>query len=733
MIGCNTYQMCPPLRQLLLLIPLALLLTGSTRAQSDDSPSAGLERSIESSVEQSDGTDGGVLEELEEYRRRRIDLTTATADDLTRLPLISLQDAIAILDFVDRVHPGSMHELEVLPRLDAEQLLVLRTCTTIRHAGEARRAEDLDISIRSRFVQDLQQRRGFTDTLHRILPRRGIRGDSLGLDTISLGPTYTGSPAGVLQRLLASYDAYSCGIVFEKDPGEPFFYSDTLDYSYRENEYVDAPAQHVAKRFGSFLSGYAAASFEPASIVLGDYSAEFGQGLTLWSGFGGFKGGDVTKAPFKSGRGIAGRASSGETFFFRGAALTLHDGFWLPKGFTASLFASYRTLDATIATSAGSDGESNTEATSLREDGYRRTRSEIRRSGDFDERLWGVNIRKGFDAGHIGTTAYASWYGVPVRGAMFYDFTGDRSTMISVDGKYRINRTSLFGEIARSTDGTIGATGGAATRVGRIDLTLAGRYIPASFYTPHGEGFGESPQGQHNEEGFYLGMKAAILPRMTLSAYFDLFRRPEATALIPFPTDGSEEYLRLDYAPSQAFTAYAQLRRERRGDPFTSTDTAAREHTLMLDRLSTEVRLEAECSSPGDRVCLRGRLERRWIDYSRVAPSTAGFLTFIDLRYRPVQSVSISARLTLFATDRGDASLVEFEQDLPGRISLASLAGEGRRFYLYARWQPTGSTALTARYAETVYADREVIGPGTPQQISGAVGSTLSLQVDLAF
>ncbi len=694
-----------------------------------------IERTAEPAGEEP-GEDLDLLDDLGIYRRRPLNLHTTTADSLARIPGISIRDAAAILAFVDTASPARIDELEAIATLSADQLQLLRIYTSLAPPGPSASSEPFTMSVRTRFQQDLQPRRGYTDRLLRTIPRRdALTGDSLGIDTISIGAPYLGGRAGLLTRILAGYGAYSAGITFEKDPGETLFTYDTAMLSYSRYEYVDAQAASsgIKRRFGGFLSAHATAHVGPVSIHLGDYTAEFGQGLLLWSSYGGGKGGEMIGAPYKSARGITPYRSAAETGFLRGAALGLHLHEGMLSGLEAHLFWSERMLDASFEESIDTAGAVAEQASSIREDGYRRTRSELRRSANLGETLLGGALSMRFRGGNIGLVGYASRFAMPLSDPLTVSYGGERTTMMSIHGQYARWGMFLFGELARAPNGTPGAIGGITSTIGSTDIMVAGRSLPASFATPHGTGFGESPRRQRNEQGIYIAAKTAIIGGLFLSAYLDHYRFPERSSLVPFPRTCADGTLRLDYALGSSLRLYGQLRSQTKGFAPTIADSLGRERKRVVDRSSTSGRFSAEYQTRGGRFRLRARIERRFVGYTDGIPSVSGVLTFVDLRLRPRTSLALGARLAIFDTDDFDAAIYEFEQDLPGRITNLALSGEGRRLYLYARWTHGPTVSVAAKYGETVYADREAISHGGLQEIAGPIGSTLAVQVDVRF
>ena len=93
------------------------------------------------------------------------------------------------------------------------------------------------------------------------------------------GQRYLGSPNKFYTRFRQTYrNLMSWGITMEKDAGEQFFKGSNpygFDF-YSAHFYLNNVHKHVQ------------------SIALGDFQAFFGQGLTMWGGFGARKGAVVT-------------------------------------------------------------------------------------------------------------------------------------------------------------------------------------------------------------------------------------------------------------------------------------------------------------------------------------------------------------------------------------------------------------------------------------------------------
>src|SRR5690606_11173996 len=237
---------------------------------------------------------------------------------------------------------------------------------------------------------------------------RGFRGD----DTTR---AYAGSPERVYTRLRATYRRnVSLNVTLEKDPGESFTFDGQPGYDY-------ASAHAAVLDLGRV-----------DALVVGDFVAEYGQGLVLWraSGFG--KGPDAVHGPIRSGRGLRPYGSVEENRFLRGAAASVA----VVPGLYASAFGSRRRLHATG-------------------DGYHRTATEIAGKDAVGETLFGGGVEYRLDGRRVGATVgvvgYRARFDDPVApGERPYErfaFSGSEAATGSVYADVRTRSFQAFGEV----------------------------------------------------------------------------------------------------------------------------------------------------------------------------------------------------------------------------------------------------------------------------------------------
>ncbi|MGE3801664.1 MAG: hypothetical protein AB7H80_11650, partial [Candidatus Kapaibacterium sp.] len=676
----------------------------------------------------------GILDLIERYRTEPLQLYTASAEELSELPGISPQTAVRILEFLKKEQPDSFDDFSSLNWLSVEVLQVLKALTIL---GTPPPSPELHLQFRGRVSRDVEERRGYSENQYRVLVGQTSPGSVPILDTVVIGSRYTGSPEGLLSRILVSYGEYSGGITFEKDPGEPLSFTDTINYTYDNYERIESEVNSedlkVKTRLGSFVSLHARAELTPATLFLGDYTAGFGQGLVFGKSFSGRKGTSATGDPYNSGGGLRSYRSTGERYFFRGAGIEVHQGDWLPRWLAASAFVSSRSLDGSIVESLNVDGDSINSVSSIREDGLRRTRTELRRSATLSERVIGGHIDGFFVGGRVGLTLGRGDYSFPLISSGVDTPLQDHWTLASLDADFSFSSGRVFGELAVDESGDVSIVSGTALRLPGADLTLSTRSYHPDFFSPYGVAFGESPANPRNERGIYLGIRTRLFPRTFLSLYGDLYRIPDGNQANLLPITGAEGGASLNYGVTRELDVEVRLRGEGDQEMALTEDASGREVRKVVDRTIASGRATARWKPRGGSVELRARVEGKVVRFSEIVPDQNGVLTYLDFRWKLLQNFHFGSRIILFDVDGSDARLYEFEQDLPGRVANIALSGEGGRFYLLAAWKPTPSFAFTLRYDETWYADREMISAGSLQEIQGNVSGKWSLQVDGEF
>ena len=675
-----------------------------------------------------DGDPTELLELIEDLAENPLDVNAATAAELATVPSLSPFAAEAIVRARIAQPFRSLPELQALDEIDADTYLAARPYLTIG----PRLAVGAAAAPRFPAVPSLGQVLGGlrVRTTQRFQRRLDTQAGFRGPDSTR---TFLGSPERLYTRIQAQYRRQvSVNLTLEKDPGEAFrFDGETNTYGY------------------DYLSGHAAILDvgRIEALVLGDFVAEYGQGLALWraSGFG--KGPDATRGPVRRGRGIRPYGSVDENNFFRGAALAVS----ITPDVSASVFASRRFLDASILEPDSTDlsdpdlppdAVTGPLATSLNATGLHRTESELARKDALGETLVGGGVEGNLTTRQFalrgGVVGYAAAFDAPLDGGdrpdELFDLQGDQFTTLSAYADLTTRTVTAFGEASRSPDGAFGAVGGLGYELGGgAEVLAVGRSYPADFRTLHGYPFGERNGAGENEQGLYLGLKLKPSRDWTVNTYFDQYRFPFLRFGTSRPSTGSEALVFVEHRPRRWIRLYVQGRTETReiGIDVDNTVPGSAVGGLANQTRQT-LRVQGEWSANRE-LRFRARVEGvRYLDPDPAQDTQTGALVFQDVRYQLLDWLRADARVTFFRTDGFDSRLYAFENDLTGVFAIPALSGRGTRAYVLLNASPVQDLSIQAKIAATFLRGVRQISSGA-SAIEGDRVRDLGLQVRYKF
>ncbi len=628
-----------------------------------------------------------LAELLAELREHPIDLNTASAEDLAQIPSLGPTLARTIIGFRESSGPfDALSEVRLVQGVTEEVWLAARPYLTLR---PSRDTEALSVNQLLRTLQ------------FEWLQRAGRRLDlGRGYDHDTTRTTYAGSPVRYYTRLRARAMRHlSLNLTLEKDPGERFVW-DPSTHTYG----FDYATAHLAFRDLGRLK----------TLVIGDYIANFGQGVVLWrsSAFG--KGREAVRPLARAGSGLLPYGSTDENSFFRGLAATV----LLTSSLSVSAFASRRRLDATVVEPDMMDVdrlEDLGDATTLSENGLHRTPTELAKKDAVREDVLGgaIDLQRG--RARLGLVGYHSRFDRLFRpGEAPYQrflFAGRRVSMASAYASVFLGEVYLFGEVARSPNAAMGGVGGLTVRLSnRVEAVVLARHYPRDFVSLHGFAFGERNGATSNETGYYVGLELRPNARWRVAAFIDQYRFPWVRFGVPRPSTGHEALVLVEHRPRRWLTIYLQGRSE--------TKEAGSRHADARGRLLDAVRPETRQSVRfhGDyhfspRLRLRARLEG--IRFTTpAAPDTYGLVLYQDVRWHPLKTVQLDLRLAFFDTDSFETRVFTYEDDLLYTFSVPAFSGRGQRAYALVRWSPTGRLTLLAKVATTRFEDVRTVGSG---------------------
>ncbi len=587
---------------------------------------------------------------LDERRQDPLDLNTASAAELARLPGLS-------------------------PML-AQQLIAYRRRRPLAAVSELLRVEGFTPELVARIWPFVTVRP----------PQSPVRLSGYVLQRLDHLPEqvsarYPGPPLQLQTRLRLRYGQFETALTLENDPGEPIRWDPaTRTYGF------DHQAGFVTWHGSGWLQ----------QLVVGDFSARFGTGLTLWSmpAIDSYQA--TVDAPLRQGSGLMPYSGTDEVRYFRGLALTLAPA----PALRLALFGSRRWLDARLDTL---EATRQAGVVSLPASGLHRTEAERGRKGVLRSDVLGGALTFEHARGQLGLVGHTTHFAHPLQpGDALYSrhvWRGSTARTLGVFGQILLGRTLLSAEVGGTLGRPFGLIAALSGPIGRFARgTLAVRHLPTRFVSLHGDPFDTRSGAPSSETGGYVGLELTPAPGWQLLAAVDQYRLPWPRYGQFWPTTGRTHWLRLTTRPRPWLETYLQLRYDRAEQrtetpgPGTATFEATAPERYLAVRwhgayaFSLALHLEA-------------RLEH--LHRTRSGQHATGWLFYQGMRWLPRPWLQLDARLALF--DSNTALLLYApEPGLRYSMALAALSNRGQRTLLRLQLRPLRRLLLQLRHTRTV-------------------------------
>lgn len=691
-----------------LTVPLLVCLSTTARGQSaepDHRSSLDWQQQVEQLVDFDDEEGGDAWEQqmelLADLHEQKINLASATREDLEQLPFLTAEQVEQICEYLYRYGPmQSLAELAMIESLDNRTRQLLVQFVKLEPTPSPSRREGIrdTLSINNSSIKANQAPLhsegvggGFLFTAR--VPFYERKGDQNG---------YLGYPYRHTLRYTMNLNSHlRFGLVGAQDSGEPFFANrNSLGY-----DHYALYAQ--LRRVGRLKN-----------LVVGHYRLRLGLGLVMNGSM------NLGKRAMLEGVGrsmtvITPHSSRMSANYLQGAAATVS----LNRDLSLTAFASYRKIDATL--------HGDTTINTLLTTGYHRTPSEMERKNNAAEWLAGTRLAWRYDRWHAGLTAVANGFDMPLQPIVQPVSASQRYREIYPEGKtfgnvsadygYQGRRLTLSGETAMGKGGGLATLNTLSFRpVPRLRLMAVQRFYSYHYQAIHAASFGEGSRVQ-NESGILVGASWQASRQLQLLAYTDYAYFPWARYQASQSSHTTDHLLEMQWQHRQwRFFARYRLRTIQENDHSTS---ATSENTTSLIT-HTQHRLRLSAGYDFGRVTTRTQLDAA---LSHKHDSSRGWMLGQTIDYR-LRRLILSTHLAYFHTDDYDSRLYAYERNLRYAFSFPAYFGHGLHGSLYGSYTVNRHLSFTAKLTTTHYFDRSTIGTGL-QQIDSSTQTDLDLQM----
>ncbi|HTC01565.1 MAG TPA: helix-hairpin-helix domain-containing protein [Ferruginibacter sp.] len=672
-------------------------------AQSPELPSA-TQQQLESLTENNNDNateDDYFLQQWQSFLKDPINLNTAgetTLQELRMLTPLQIQNLIVYRkEFGNFIN---IYELQAIPTWNIAVIQKILPYITV--------------SIDGNYFHSLGERfNGGTNTI--LVRDEQVLEKSKGyisVDTATKKTKYPGSPQQLFVRYKYQYkNLLQFGFDGKKDAGEEFFKGS-------QKQGFDFYSAHFFVRNLGIIK----------SLAIGDFTVNLGQGLTQWQGLAFTKSADVLNIKRQSAILEPYNASS-YFYFNRGIGITI-----AKRNIEATVFGSYRSLDASIYSAADSSNYDDY-ISSLETSGYHRTTTEIANKGTEQQITYGGNIAFNKNRFHIGVNAVQYKFNIPLNKNLdakepynLYKIFGSNFGNYSIDYSYTFKNMHYFGEAAITNNYSTAFINGLLVSVNNnVDVSLLYRNITKQYQSLYGNAFVENTSPT-NEKGLYIGISIRPNSQWQLNANADVYTFPWLKYQVDAPSYGADYFLQATYKPNKQVELYVSYREGAKGKNYNS-DTAVLSPVVLrpIDDLREQISYKLTTI-----VTLRNRVELLWFDKGSPAAET-GFNSFIDILYKPpMKNYSGNIRLQYFETDSYNSRLYAYEDDVLYSFSIPVFYGKGVRYYINAHYEFSKKLGLWCRFAQTIYKDQTTVGTGL-DEINGNKRTEVKLQAIYQF
>jgi len=435
-------------------------------------------------------------------------------------------------------------------------------------------------------------------------------------------------------------------------------------------------------------------------LSVGNFKAQFGQGLLLGGGFSVGKSMALSSMSRQT-QGLRPHSSTGEYGYLRGGGAALG---WGHTTFT--LLASRTPVDATL--------KGDTVISSFKEDGYHRTSLELSKKHNVTLGMVAANMRYSFRGLRFGVTAMTESLTVPYKGQR-------RLSGMSTDCSVNRARYSLQAELSL-LDSKPALIASQTFRLGNgWTANAVVRHYSPEYMSLHSNAMAES--SVQNETGLLAGF-AHSGRDLKVSGYADFFMHPEPRYGVSAPSNGMDLRMEADWRVGRRDALYATAR-------FKSKQKDCK-YTGQLEYCLTgryRLRWMHDCRS-GAQL----RMQFFYVRYDFIAePITNGYALTGSFSHSLLEErLDVDLSAAAFHTQSYDCRVSVYESGFRYSYNFMSLYGKGGRLAVMVRYRLNAAMQLNVKAGGTYYLDRDEISSAR-QRIASNHKEDISLQFIAKF
>lgn len=612
-------------------------------------------------------------EELLAVSQQPLNLNSVTKDELERLPFLTDAQIENILFYLYRFGPmQTIYELQLIEGIDMTDIRRMLPFVILGNTD----VEQLKINWRD------VVKYGNSDIMMRI--SRGIEtknGFQLSDDDDLNTEKYWGSQFyNSLKYHFRFKDRILFGLTAEKDAGEQFLGKYNKGYDFYS---VYAQLNNIGKI---------------KRLVLGDFRADFGQGLVLHNNFGMGKSSYVMNVTPRNS-GLKKFSSTDEYNFFRGVGATVKAG-----EIELTAFYSHKDIDGDTV---------NGNFTSIYKIGLHRTFNEFSKKHTILQQVIGGNATITFNNLQLGLTSIHTRLDhnlTPEKSTYnYFYFTGNQQTTTGLNYRYRWYKINFFGETAIAQNLALATINGfSVSPISTVSLVALHRYFSPKYDTFYANAFSESSR-VNNETGFYIGTEIRPFRKWKFAAYADSYSFPWTKFAINAPSNGMDYLLQTDFNANRNLSMFWRLKYEDKMNNL--SDPASIMPVIITMRKSS---LRYQLVYVYENFMIKTMIEGNLCKKGLSSPGY-GITSLQDLSYKFKKlPITIDFRYQFFDATDYENRFYTYEKDVLYAFSIPMYYGSGSRYYINIKYELNKQLSCWFKLAQTVYSDdRETIGVGS--------------------